>query len=600
MPVFDDPPIADWTGPLYNLKQAWAECSADVNAISQSCRDAHGTAVAIQCRACHGAIVDRIQRVFHSPPPGAWFRNRAGFLAELNTLFARARVYDADMRAVSARIAAEKTQWYRDMVTQYPLLIAVLESAHASDHVARLLGTDREMPAAAPGQPPLPVEFDFEELSEAVAAAIGPPKDRHIGPAEVEQYATRRRGCEDDAAKLVAANFLFHRPSDPAPDTSDTQPGSDKPPPPPPPPDPVPPSTSTSTATPTSPLIPGTERYAQIYQDPSVSIERLMSIIEADLRRTSSTTGAPTSHQHSGPPDRRRALGLGTATPLTPEQRQRVDQLVRIMDAQARRAAELAAMTTRMAELQRAKRANEEDAARRRREKAAAEEKRRAEAIRAAEAEAKAKARAAAAAHPLDKPDADDPKKIPAAMYDKAPCCACAALVDPKAGPSLGCAICVLGTLAGRVPGQTLYCSEACYNKGHEAHVKEAHPCESGASCIRLAPTAPSTPAAPGPSPPLGAGAPPTPTTTTHQPNGALDSTTAVACLMCDVRLKRNSFFCCLACAKTNKDAHIANFHRDAFADGRGMPKTLVLEDFLAKRLDVFVKGAKMEFAGRR
>ncbi|PHH51353.1 hypothetical protein CFIMG_005489RA [Ceratocystis fimbriata CBS 114723] len=634
MPAFDEPLITDWTSPLYKLKQTWAACGNDVNSISLACHENHGKPVAIQCRDCHGAIVDRIHRVFQSPPVDAWFSNRPAFLAELDDMFARARTYDLDMQAISNRIKAEKIQWYRDMVTQYPLLIAVLESTHSSDHVARLLGSDHEMaaPSPPPGQPPPPVEFDFGVLSEAVALAIGPPQDRNIGPTEVNQYAALRRASEDEAAKKVAIEFFFRRPGtalsnkpgDVEDGTSTTKASPES--------GTIGPPTketasSLSTSTPittvppailstSSQPIPGTERYAQIYQDSNISIERLMSMIEADLRRTSSNT-TPTTHLH-GPPDRRRALGLGTATPLTPEQRQRVDQLVRIIDAQGKRTAEIAAMRTRMAELQRAKRANEEDAARKKREKVAAEEKRRVEAIQAAEAEVKAKAAALSSG---DKMDIDDPNKIPTSMYDIQPCSSCTTPVDPKLGQSLGCAICVLGTLSGRVAKQTLYCSETCYNKGHEPHVKDAHPCESGSSCIRLAP-GPTTPSltGPGPSPTTngpttaaspasgGTAAPPTPTgcstatttTSTTQPNGALDSTTAVACLMCDVRLKRNSFFCCLACAKSNKDAHIANFHRDAFADGRGMPKTLVLEDFLAKRLDMFVKGAKMEFAGKR
>ncbi|KKF94262.1 hypothetical protein CFO_g3375 [Ceratocystis platani] len=484
MPVFDEPLITDWTSPLYKLKQTWAACGNDVNSISLACHENHGKPVAIQCRDCHGAIVDRIHRVFQSPPVDAWFSNRPAFLAELDDMFARARTYDLDMQAISNRIKAEKIQWYRDMVTQYPLLIAVLESTHSSDHVARLLGSDHEMaaPSPPPGQPPPPVEFDFGVLSEAVALAIGPPQGRNIGPTEVNQYAALRRASEDEAAKKVAIEgWDKHNKGITRIRNNRT-------------------TNKRNRFKFVHIYLYNYKRYAQIYQDSNISIERLMSMIEADLRRTSSNT-TPTTHLH-GPPDRRRALGLGTATPLTPEQRQRVDQLVRIIDAQGKRTAEIAAMRTRMAELQRAKRANEEDAARKKREKVAAEEKRRVEAIQAAEAEVKAKAAALSSG---DKMDIDDPNKIPTSIFT-----------------------------SKRWDGSPANTNRLFYSNHHYQY-------------------------------------------NTTQRSTRLDHSSGMP-----------------------NDAHIANFHRDAFADGRGMPKTLVLEDFLAKRLDMFVKGAKMEFAGKR
>ncbi|KAH6607152.1 hypothetical protein Trco_003465 [Trichoderma cornu-damae] len=67
-------------------------------------------------------------------------------------------------------------------------------------------------------------------------------------------------------------------------------------------------------------------------------------------------------------------------------------------------------------------------------------------------------------------------------LYHLPPCWVCGKAVDML--DVFSCTVCQAVTQMGGRQGLTVYCSEECYDAGHDKHVDEAHTCDSGDDCV--------------------------------------------------------------------------------------------------------------------
>ncbi|KAJ9155735.1 hypothetical protein NKR23_g1628 [Pleurostoma richardsiae] len=144
-------------------------------------------------------------------------------------------------------------------------------------------------------------------------------------------------------------------------------------------------------------------------------------------------------------------------------------------------------------------------------------------------------------------------------MYEMAPCDACGR--TPTTGDFVVCGVCLV--LVGlRVREQkTMYCSVACKDRGLESHIKAAHKCTSGDSCIQLQAAQPGSAASHAPN----SGHSSSSRTTANGPvsTTAPPSPEPYLCRTCvkDPRRAGSALFCSLQCAEANFRAHRERAH---------------------------------------
>ncbi|OLN97244.1 hypothetical protein CCHL11_07712 [Colletotrichum chlorophyti] len=77
------------------------------------CAQDHGKAHVTQCKDCYGEVVETMRNRYIDSKD-EWFSSDKAFLADLDSLFAKLKDFNTDLKTIEARIGKEKEQHYRE------------------------------------------------------------------------------------------------------------------------------------------------------------------------------------------------------------------------------------------------------------------------------------------------------------------------------------------------------------------------------------------------------------------------------------------------------------------------------------------------------
>ncbi|KAM7208939.1 hypothetical protein V8F20_000817 [Naviculisporaceae sp. PSN 640] len=97
--------------------------------IRQACQTDHGEKPLVQCPECFEKVLEVVRSRYLNSPDNEWFKSRAGFLQEIDAMFAQVKEYQLDPAAIDRRIQEERIAWYAENVRASLLRLMVEDPA---------------------------------------------------------------------------------------------------------------------------------------------------------------------------------------------------------------------------------------------------------------------------------------------------------------------------------------------------------------------------------------------------------------------------------------------------------------------------------------
>jgi len=173
--------------------------------IRQSCRAEHGEKPLVQCPGCFEKLLEAARARYLKPSRYEWFATRRSFQQDIDAMFAEAKEYQLDPRAIDDRIQLERSKWYAENARGSLLRLMVEDPAGRELILEQLEEPPSDMTSFARE---IGVLLS-KELQQELGVAEAPEA---AGSVEASAIADRLAAAKDsDARKEVLKDAFFGR-----------------------------------------------------------------------------------------------------------------------------------------------------------------------------------------------------------------------------------------------------------------------------------------------------------------------------------------------------------------------------------------------------